>query len=299
MTFNPMQRTKVEPPEDGVYPNAAELDYIQWDAVSFSRMKQFKQSAQHVWSYMTQPPKPKKAQELGSAMHMAILTPNLFEQEYFAAPGGDGRTTGVKRARREAEDNNPGKIGLSPDDWDSCRGARDAIWSRHAYATALFSGEGFNECAYIWTDPETKLRCKAKADRLTLCPDGVGAIVDFKSIVEASDRKIELAIRDFDYHIQGAHFIEGLNILKPAERRWILVFGEKSHPFAVRCKEVGFASMELGKRDRRRYLQQYRRCVDSGVWDAYEQGLEIVDVPEWEFREEEKREEATELMGDI
>ena len=286
---DPSLLLKKPPPEDGVYPKMSEREYIDCDAVSFSRFKHFNKTAQHCYAYMTRPPDTKSAQELGSAIHVAILEPERFEEDYFQAPGGDKRSKGVKEAWRIAEEDHPGAIGLKPADWDTCRGARDAVWSRHAYAAALLGGEGFNECAYVWTDPGTQLKCKFKADRLSNCPDGHGAIIDIKSIVEATDRKITFAIRDFQYHVQGAHGIEGLNQLRPATRRFILIWCEKSRPYAVRVTEVSEHSMELGKRERRRFLDQYRQCIDSGIWPAYAQGLELVDVPDYEFSLEEQR----------
>lgn len=299
MTFSqtitdPNRLLKSPPPEDGFYPGTSEIEYRNWDAVSFTRMKLFKKSPQHVWAYMTQPPESKPAQELGSAIHMASLEPKRFEEEYFAAPGGDRRTKGVKEAWANALEDNPGRIGLNPKDWDTCRGIRDSIWTRHDYAAALLGGEGFNECSYVWTDPATSLRCKARVDRATMTPEGYSALVDLKSIQEASEHRMEFAIRDFGYHIQGAHCIEGLEVLIPVPRLWKLIFCEKDRPWAVRVREVGVASMELGKRERHRYLSQYKRCLETGRWPAYEQGCKVIDVPDWEFRAEEKREEEEE-----
>lgn len=285
---------KIEPPEDGLHPNASERDYIQWDAVSVSRIKGFALTPAHVWAYMTKPPDPKPAQELGSAIHMASLQPELFETRYFCGPSGDRRTKGVKEAWAIAEEDHPGGIGLRQDDWDTCRGVRDSLWTRHAYAASLLGGDGYNECPYVWTDRLTGLRCKAKADRITMAPNGRGVIADLKSIKEASDHSIEQAIHNYGYHIQGDHFIDGLDTIMPAERLWILIFVESSRPWGVRCKELGLATMELGKRERQRYLNLYAQCEKTGEWPGYPQGLELADVKDWVFRQEEKDEEARE-----
>jgi len=280
---------KIEAPSDGFHPSTRDTDYQQWDAVSVSRIKGFEKTPAHVWAYMTQPPKSTPALEMGIALHQAILQPQRFEKHYFEGPAGDGRTKAVKQEWAELYETHPGGTGLKPEDWATCTGARDAVW-RHGYAADLLGGEGHNEASYVWTDPGTGLRCKARADRVTLAPDGYGAVVDLKSIAEADTRKIEYAIRDYAYHVQGAHYIDGLNELIPADRRFILIFVEKSPPFAARVVEVDLASMELGRRKRRKWLNLYRQCIDSGEWPGYE-GMECLGVPEFEYKLEEADEE--------
>lgn len=274
---------KIEPPDDGVYPDCPERDYIQWDAVSFSRIKGFKHSPAHVWEYMHGPKKQKKAQMLGSAIHVATLQPRQFEEIYFKGPQANRNTIEWKDCAAE----HPGKIGLKPDEWRDALTARDAMWDRHATAAAWLGGEGHNECAYIWTDPGTGLRCKAKADRIKS-----GLIIDIKSTEKRLTKQtMQYKIRDESIHVQGAMFKAGLNELRPHDRAWGIIFAEMKRPNAVRTMEIGLASMELGYRIFRRWLGQYKECLDSGNWPAYSQGLEVIDVPEWEFRNEEMEED--------
>ncbi len=279
---------------EGFHPNCPEAVYRSLEAANFSTLKHFEKSAAHVYAYMTQPPEGTEPQKLGTAAHCAVLSPDLFQDQYFQGPEGDKRLKGVKLAWAEAEEEHPDAIGLRPRDYRMCLGIRDAVWTRHAYAQKLLSGEGFNEATGVWTDPTTGLLCKLRSDRITQAPDGWGVLVDIKTIVEANDRKIQYAIRDFAYHLQGAHYLEGMKTISPADRKWILIFIEKSPPYAVRVVEVDFATMELGLRVRRKYLDEYARCLDSGIWPAYPGGIDVLGVPQWEFDKE-----AQELDGEL
>lgn len=274
-------------PKPNFYPDASFPEYVSWDAVNQSTLKHFEKSAAHVRAYMTQPPDETQAQGFGTAGHLAVLDPQEFKRQYFAGPEGDKRYKGVKEAWALAEEEHPDAIGLRPAEYRACIGIQESIWN-HSYAASLLRSEGYNEASFVWKDMGAGLLCKARTDRITQAPDGWSAVVDLKTIREASDQQIEWAIKDYKYHIQGAFYLQGLNELMPAERKWLLIFIEKSPPYGVRVIEVELAAMELGRRRIRKYLQMYRECTDTGIWPGYGSGVEVVGVPEYEYRKEER-----------
>lgn len=272
-------------PSVGLHQEMGEVEYHAIDAANFSRLAEFDKSAAHVYEYLINPQPPTKPMSLGTAVHHAILHPDTFDSSYVEGPEGDMRTTTMKAKWAQVREGHPEKTIIRGKEWKHCLTMRDTVW-KHPYAAALLK-DGLSEVPYFWEDPQTGLFCKARFDHLGTSPDGWPTLVDVKSIVEATEHVIQQHIARYAYHCQGAHYGNGLNVLAPAERRFVLLFVESSPPYSVRTVEPGFATMELGRRKVAGWLKQYDECLKTDRWPGYSTGLDTVDVPEWVFRQEE------------
>jgi hypothetical protein len=258
-------------------------EYLGLDAVNHSTLKLFGRSPLHAHEEMLHPRESTPAQQLGQAVHCAVLEPSRFESEYVVAPKIDRRFKENKVAWKEFEGAHRGAVLLSVDDYESIEAMRDAVLS-HQTAAQLLGGKGLNETSAIWTDEKTGLLCKARLDRITSY-DGWPLIVDVKTSEDASERAFQRSLHSFGYHSQGAWYVDGLDAIKHlAEGRrfsWIVV--ESKRPYAVACYELDAASLEQGREENRRHLDLYARCRESGEWPGYPLGLDYSGLPYWAF----------------
>jgi exodeoxyribonuclease VIII len=229
--------------------------------------------------------------ELGTALHTAILEPERFAGRYVRGAAGNLSRKGPRDENLAIKAENPDKQLIRDADWPRIAAMRDAVW-RHPRAAEVLSGEGLNELAYLWADPATGLACKAKVDRLGGSREGWPVVADYKTFGERGGKltthAVESVIKDRSYHIQGAHYLNGLNVLEPFQRRYALLLQEKEPPYAVRFVELDFASLELGKRQIARWLAQLKKCQDSHEWPGWGEDFDAMGVPHWAYTQEEE-----------
>jgi exodeoxyribonuclease VIII len=222
-------------PEIGLHFDVPEAVYFSWNAVNKSTLEHVCEgrTLAHARHEILHPSGPTPAKELGTAVHHAVLLPELFESEYVLPPKVDRRTKKGKLEWKEFEEANPGKVRLSRDDWDLCLGMRDAAWSNPLIAEIL-GGERFVEVAAVWEDPETGILCKGRIDVLTTWGEWT-VVADLKSTKNAAPRAFARDVANYGYHRQGAFY--------PAARACVLfpVCGEQASPL---CRGVRARSRE-------------------------------------------------------
>ncbi|NBW18811.1 MAG: hypothetical protein EBR82_63635 [Caulobacteraceae bacterium] len=162
-------------------------DYHHLKAVSPSQIKILKRSPLHYYDQFLAEDRVKKpptdAMLKGTALHTAILEPELWDTTIAVPPHSFDRRTRVgKELAAEFERESAGKIVLSPEDADEVRRMADAV-RKHPAAGFLLELPGRREASYTWTDPETGLECKTRPDWHSL--DGQ-IVVDVKTAQDAS-----------------------------------------------------------------------------------------------------------------
>jgi hypothetical protein len=281
--------TQPKLPEWGLHSNVAAGEYRLWPAANYSGLKQFRYTPAHAYQYLTDPPPDTVASQLGTATHTAILEPERFEENYVRGAAGNLTRKGPRDENDAIKAEHPGKQLIRDADWPRIAMMRDQVW-RHPKAREVLSSEGYIELSYLWKDPATDLACKARVDRLGSTLDGWPCVVDFKTFGEKGGRlearAIESVIYDRQYHIQAAHYLNGLNVIAPCQRRYFLLLVEKDPPYCVRMVELDFAALELGKRQLRRWLAQLKRCQESGDWPGWSTGFDAMGVPTWAYTQE-------------
>jgi hypothetical protein len=265
-------------PPPGLYEDIAEHVYRQWDAVSQSTLKTFDRSAAHARHALLNPTSP-PATDLGSAIHAVLLEPTKLEDRYAVRPAGiDGRTKEGKAALAAFRAENEGRIILGErDDFDTLRGVRDAVLD-HPIALDLLTSPGFTEASFRWDDEGRA--CKGRADRIVIF-DGGEVVVDVKSTVDASPRAASRAFEKFGYGVQAAYYLDGLDAIEPAPRRFFAVMVEKQAPYGIAIYEPDLVWLDYGRVLYRRWLAEWERCTTSGAWPSYPTGCQVLEAPEW------------------
>jgi hypothetical protein len=137
--------------------------------------------------------------------------------------------------------------------------------------------KGSAEVVIRWDDP-SGARCRALLDWLH---DDLGHVDDLKTTSDASPRKFARHIFNMGYDIQAAFYRRAVVAEYDSQPtfRWIVVETKPPYPISVHTlTERAMASAQV-KVDTA--IQLWNECQASGVWPAYPNSVQEVDIPGW------------------
>lgn len=265
----------------GWYENVPPEVYHSWDLCSNSRLSVIhKSSPMHLrHSLLSLEEKNTPALVLGEALHSAILEPELFDVQFAAAPECDKRTTVGKKVYADFCIEAAGKTHLTAEQFQIAKAGSAAVWA-NLDARIILESPGQIEITGIFDSVEG-LRCKLRADKLA---EEFQATVDVKSCICAHPRVFERDIYNHGYHRQGAFYVDGARALGFEARTHIIIAVEKEAPFASVVYELKSDALELGRQELSELKQTYKRCVESGIWPGYPEGMVKIGVPNWAIK---------------
>lgn len=259
-------------------PNVDREDYFSQPGLSNSGMSDLAVSPYRFWWLHINPDrKPKEetpAMQFGSALHMAVLEPELFPQRYCCeidasdypgclvtmddlrgwlkdkgvTPKGTRKADAILQVQMNADQCPPildvlkvqyavvneGKIELSKDFWFRCGNA--AIALRREPEIDKILSDGRPEVVLTATDPETGVLLKGKLDWVN-----PGITVDIKSFSQTKRRSIDKTITDSLYYEGYLHQAVLYSILRgwPGWKGdFVFAFVESEPPHEVRLRSV-------------------------------------------------------------
>lgn len=275
------------PMKPGIYPDMTAEEYFATDAVSQSFLwKLYKRTPAHAF-YGER--KETNAFDMGHAIHTAILEPDSLEARILRGPD-DRRGNKWKDAQAEAEA--AGALLLTSGDYDKALAVRDAL-HRNAWINKLVTGgEAQVEQSAFWHDAESDTTCRA---RLDLYRPDLGVALDLKSAASAAAWEFQGSVAKYGYHLQEAHYREGWERAGGgAVEGFVFLVLEKEPPYAHAVYELEPAAVEEGHLIRRKALQKYAMCRDTGIWPGYDAGVQRLDLPRWAYSEIAAQAEAAE-----
>lgn len=207
--------------EAGIYFDLSNEDYHNDPAVSCSNVKNLLVSPMKYWRNSPLNPNRKsketQAQKIGTALHCYLMEREKFEQDYIILPkleiDSDFYRSESQKSDFELNFQMPktktaktfkyigGKIALTSEEFADIKEKVDYFESLET-AGSLFK-DGFAEVSVFWQDLETGIMCKCRFDYLT-----TNYAADYKSIADI--KKMTYQICDYDYYIQQAYYLEGL-----------------------------------------------------------------------------------------
>lgn len=247
-------------------------------------------SPAHYWAQYLDPNRVRKeptpTQITGTIIHTAILEFDEFLKRYFLLDdakivreigGGNPRATKkYKEWKSEQLQENEGRQQISKDDYEIAMRSRDAVLA-HGAASELIT-DGIAEDRIDFTEPETGVKCKIKPDWRR--NDEI--IVDVKSTLDASPYGFAKSIANYRYDVQAALYSDGLEYGLGANcEGFIFVAVEKEPPFAVGCYYIQPEMIQLAREKYLRNLETYKKCLETGIWPAYGQGIQLIELPGW------------------
>jgi hypothetical protein len=239
------------------------------------------QSPLHYWHrYINpnrEPEEPSDALKLGTAIHSAILEPDLFTSAYVESPAYNMRTKEGKQLFADFVADNPGKSILSPDDMVTCLAIRDRIHTNPAIV-GLLSG-GRSEQSFYANDPETGELVKCRFDYLH---DDMGMAIDVKSTRDASKTSFGKDVANLRYDIAPAWYFDVIKALYgESPKHWVWLCFEKTPPYAAGIYFAKPEDIERARVAARADFMKIVTCRYDDYWPDYAVSVEPLDMPAW------------------
>ena len=241
-------------------------------AISKSGLDQFRKSPAHfrAWQDGVTKNESSPALEFGTAVHMAILEPELFALNYTLFTG-DRRNKDGKMAYEAVIAS--GKIPLNQEQWDNITGAAAAVHAHPAAAPLLNGIQTEVSCFDNWMGVKVKARI-----------DGLGKdyIIDVKTTQDASPIAFGKSCAQFRYHVQAAWYRQITGI-----QRFVFIAVEKEAPYGVACYELDEQAINLGIDIIEEQLRTFIECEQLNSWPCYSSQIQSLSLPAWAARQSE------------
>lgn len=239
--------------------------YLGIEAMGSTHLDALAVSPLHYQYLMSQGSPSTEATELGSAVHMAVLEPDLYSQQFVVEPNPhlvapDNVKPRATKAYREAcaELEATGKTVLRMEQANQIADMADAV-RRNPHVAKLLARAREREVTMIW-ERETKLRCRGRADIL-----GDGVIGDLK--VTRSIRYFSpFTVTKLRYHAQQAHYLDGLRRLGRDIKHSFLIAVEPTQPYDVAVFALEESALEFGAMENEFLFNRLLECELSGRW---------------------------------
>lgn len=211
---------------------------------------------------------------IGTAVHAAILEPDMFARYYIQSPKFDMRTNAGKADFAAFKAEAEGKIVVTPDDHKLITMARDSALA-HPTFRQLYECDHVCESSIFW-DHELGIKCKCRPDFMMRSRP---LVVDIKTTSDI--KKFSNSVYDYRYHTQDRHYSDGVSREFGGEE-CAFYFLAISTSFSggrlpVHLFELGEEEREIGAKERLADLESYRWCMENRSWP----GVEPLYLPGW------------------
>lgn len=276
---------KAQIPESGIIIGMSNAEYHALPSVSSSMLKTILRSPAHYYAaYLDGAPRkePTASMVLGSLTHTLFLEPMQFNDEYIVAPAWDARTKEGKAIRDAFMAAAEGKTVITQEQHDTARMMAKALRG-HAINEAMT--DGFAEASIFWADEQTGLACRIRPDyHIAPCEMWpTGLILDVKSTDDARAEAFARTCVNFGYDLSAAMYSDGFQqhygTTEPP--LFLLLVVERDAPFAVACYECSPEMLDKGNEKYRRAMQLLADSTASGEWPAYDEGIQLLNLPKW------------------
>lgn len=222
-------------------------------------------------------PKQKETRNMviGSALHMAVLEPELFYKKYTLLHGCEDRRA---KEYKEAKEQFGEEFVLVSTECSRIEGIMNSVLHDREI-DSLLAKPGHNELSGFSIDPETGLTCKHRFDKLL----NNGIAIDLKTTVDARSDAFSRAIFNYNYHVQAAFYMDQHEWITGIELAdFIFIVVESESPYACKMYRLDPESIDVGRATYRKALDEYVKCKQSGIWPAYQNdGVEEISIPKW------------------
>tara|TARA_R110000765_G_scaffold51973_2_gene104702 strand:- start:265 stop:1161 length:897 start_codon:yes stop_codon:yes gene_type:complete len=234
-----------------------------------------------------------KAMEIGTALHAAILEPDVFKADFLMLPEiKDRRASEYKQA---VKSHGKGNV-LVGKECGQINGMVDAIRANYKAQKLLNSYEGFRELSFFAYDPVTGVLCRCRFDAL-VGDNGEYDAIDLKTTADAGDSgylAFQNTIAARRYHVQDAFYSDVFEWVtgKKINKFWFIAV-ESKKPHGVICRHLDPDSIQVGRDEYRVNLDTYSQCLNTDSWPCYYQPESDEDceisLPEWKWRQIENK----------
>ncbi len=253
-------------------------EYLAAPAMSCSGLKKLRKSPAHFLAGDDPEAEQKLSLRRGSLLHTLVLEPEKMTARYAIKPDGMNFATKDGKAWRDAVGH-----GLEIVTAAEVRTASRQAQSLRAVPeiAALLGGAGASEVSFFWTDQETGITCKGRADWVFRTDAGV-ILLDLKTTEDAGPEAFPRSCARYGYHMQAPWYVDGW-AATTGDIVLGFVFGavESGWPHVAQAYMLDDDSISKGRAECRRLLNQYAACLDSDTWPGYASEIQSINLPAW------------------
>ncbi len=276
-------------------------DYLSVRAMSASGLETFRRSPMHYkWRSETPPEDTTAALARGSALHLALLEPDLFEAQVVKAGSCEalyksgarkGEPCGSATASRDFMGRwacgrhggeNPVDGALPADEFETVLAMRDAVLA-HPRASSILAGAGETEITGVWEEPETGVLCKIRPDRLV---HRASILPDLKSTRDASPDFFFRQAETLGYWRKAAFYRRGCAALGKPLTASALIAVESAEPFGVAVYLLDEDHLRAADEEVGRLLRRFAMCATDDHWPGYGDEFQTLRRPAWALSQE-------------
>jgi len=260
--------------EDGLQFDLPNEEYHSMEGISKTNLDWINKSPAHFRYNRAHPMKQTPAMAIGSAVHSAVLEPDLFLKEYCKAEKFDRRTKAGKEAYADFEAQNEDKIVIDTETYDMVMAMSDKVNSIPMFRNIMDGAKTEVSAFYNWSG----ILRKSRADIFR--EDGI--LADLKTCEDASYDAVQRSIVNWRYYVQSPFYLD--NFTAATHRKYnqfIFIFVEKKPPYGVAFYAAGKEMLNKGTVAYKRNLDTYRECLETDVWPDYPETIIDVSLPPW------------------
>ena len=198
------------------------------------------------------------AMKFGSAIHMNVLQPEEFNNNYAVAPKFDKRTKQGKADYAEFIKNNILKTTISEDNYNLIEQMTDKLM-RDQDAKLMLTN-GLKEHIIAWENEEHNVKCRGMLDVYNKDAD---IIVDLKTTQDSSYYGFASSVKKFKYYKQAAFYLDAVKA-----QEFYIVAIEKNPPFSINIIQIGNDLLDYGREMYNNQLEIYKYCIDNDYWPS-------------------------------
>jgi len=214
--------------------------------------------------------------DIGQALHTLV---------FGVGPGIVVLDTGQTRAAKKvqklcAEAYEQNLIPLTPSEHELVVGTCEAVMASPEARMLVTGGEP--EVSFMWTDPDTNIECKGRADYIKTV-GGRRVVVDLKSTDRGDVRGFQRDCAKYGYPQQADWYLRGLTSVGEADSKTVFVFVavEKVDPFVVSTFQLASTAVGAAGVLNDRALWTYKECSESDTWPGFTDKVTMLDMPTW------------------
>lgn len=276
---------KTEIPASGMILGLSNADYHSMSSVSSSQLKTILRSPAHYRAaYLDGAPRkePTASMVLGSLTHTLFLEPENFGSEYIIAPECDRRTKEGKAVYAAFQDAAEGLTIITAEQLQTAQAMANALCG-HIIHEAMTGGHA--EASIFWTDEVTGLACRIRPDyHIPPCETWpTGLIIDVKTTDDARPDAFSRTCVTYGYDLSAAMYCDGFQQHYGTDEPplFLLLVVERDSPHAVACYECSPEMLDKGNEKYRKAMQLLADSTASGEWPAYDEGIQLLNLPKW------------------
>lgn len=235
-------------------------------------------------------PERKREFDIGTAGHLIVLEPHLFDERVSIIDADSYRTSYAKEAREQAY--GAGKTPLLAHEVEAVKAMRDQLL-KHPVARLAFTGR-VTERSYFWIDHEFGVWRKCRPD---YTPPHTRYLTDYKTTTDAHPARFARSAADLGYHMQAAWYMDCAEVHNGERPKdFYFVVQEKKAPFLVSVVKLDDEAIQWGRIQNRKALDLFARCVERNEWPSYANQAVTISLPPYIANDLQKRHEKGEFV---